>query len=305
MVAKDPVKPPLLRLGGKVGIVAPAGCVDADRLNAGIMAIRARGFEVEVGDGVLARKGYLAGDGASRAKDLVKFFQRDDIDAVLCARGGFGSAQILEYLIPELMKRPKIFVGYSDITILINWFMQRYGLVTFHGPMAAMDLAISHSGRTREYLWDVLTGVKSTWRLPLIQVIRPGTARAPLVGGCLSLLITTLGTPYEIDVRHKILFLEDVGEKPYRLERMLNHLKMAGKFENIAGVVLGDFTHCQGGNGRELLDIATELFYNASFPVVMGMPAGHGAENVMLPFGVMMELDGDTGTLAMLESPVA
>lgn len=300
----SPVKPPALRPGSRIGVIAPAGSVDSDRLSVGIAAIRARGYEPELATGVLARKGYLAGSGADRAKDLAEFFRRDDIDAIFCARGGFGSVQLLSFLPSNLRHRAKIFVGYSDVTLLINWFLQRYNLVTFHGPMVAMDLARDPASQSGEFFWDILSGARANWQLPLVRPIRPGKARGRLVGGCLSLLVTTLGTPFEIDTRGRILFLEDVGEKPYRLERMLFHLKLAGKLDGLAGVLLGDFTHCDGDGSRELPDIVEELFAGAAYPVVTGMPAGHGSENITLPLGVEMELDGDAVTIAMLESPV-
>jgi muramoyltetrapeptide carboxypeptidase len=130
-------------------------------------------------------------------------------------------------------------------------------------------------------------------------------AEGELIGGCLSMLVTTLGTPYEIDTRGKLLFLEDVGEKPYRLERMLTHLKMAGKFDQVAGIVFGDFSRCDGDGSRELKDIIAELFYDARYPVLSGMKAGHGAENLALPIGARMRLDGANGSLTLLESPVS
>lgn len=297
-------KPAALQPGARIGIVAPAGCVEENSLVPGIEAIRAEGFEVEISRTVYARKGYLAGDEKDRAEDLQEFFLRDDIAAIFCARGGFGSVQLLPQLSLEVRNHPKIFVGYSDITILINWLGQFCDMVTFHAPMVAMDIARGLSRRSRDYFWGVLTGRQHCWEIRLGEVIRPGKAQAPLVGGCLSLLVSTLGTPYEIDPRGKILFLEDVGEQPYRIERMMTHLKMAGKLTGLAGVVLGDFTHCQGEGTRDVRQILGELFEDASYPVVMGMPAGHGEENLALPLGVSMNLDGDHSTLALLESPV-
>ena len=126
-----------------------------------------------------------------------------------------------------------------------------------------------------------------------------------MLGGCLSVVVTTLGTPYEIDTTGKMLFLEDIGEKPYRVERMLTHLKMAGKLERLAGLVFGDFTQCNGEGTRNVREIICELFHGAPYPVVMGIPAGHGRENLALPFGVKMALDADVGTLSLIESPVA
>lgn len=297
-------KPPRLRPGARIGVVAPAGCVAEEALRAGIAAIEAEGFEVEVAPHVYARKGYLAGDEGERARELKSFFQRQDIAAIFCARGGFGSVQLLPYLDRQLGQYPKIFVGYSDLTILINWLGQYGGMVTFHAPMVAMDLARGLSPQGREHFWGVLTGARTQWTVRLGEVIRSGRARAEVMGGCLSLLVTTLGTPFEVDTRGKILFLEDVGEKPYRIERLLTHLKMAGKLSGVAGVILGDFTDCAGDGPRDVRQIVGEIFHDAEFPVVAGMTAGHGIENLALPLGVAMSLNSEDGTLTLDESPV-
>jgi muramoyltetrapeptide carboxypeptidase len=296
---------PLVR-GGRIGVVAPAGSVDAQALAAGLDAIRNEGFEVELSPGIYQIKGYLAGDAQSRARDVLEFFGRDDIDAIFCARGGFGSIQLLPQLVSAKISAPaKIFVGFSDITILLNWFRQSCGIVTFHAPMVAMDIARGLSQATKSQFWGTLTGRMRQWSVKLGEVVRPGTARAEMMGGCLSLLVTTLGTPYEIDPKGKLLFLEDVGEKPYRIERMLTHLKMAGKLDQLAGVVFGDFTNCEAEGPRGLRQIFAEIFHGAPYPVVTGLAAGHGLENLTLPFGVAMVLDGDAGTLSLIESPVA
>jgi muramoyltetrapeptide carboxypeptidase len=298
-------KPARLKPGGRIGVVAPAGCVESNALQAGLEAIRAEGFEVELSDHLFANDGYLAGKAEDRARDLRDFFQRTDIDAIFCARGGFGSVQLLPYLSPVLGRHAKIFVGYSDLTILLNWLGQFCHMVTFHAPMVAMDLARGLSERDKAHFWPLLTGATIRWKINLGDMIRPGKVQAELLGGCLSLLVTTLGTPYEIDTKGKLLFLEDVGEKPYRIERMLTHLKMAGKLEQPAGVLFGDFTECDGPGGRGIREIVRDIFHDAPYPVVMGMSSGHGRENLALPFGVKMALDGDARTLEMLEAPVA
>jgi muramoyltetrapeptide carboxypeptidase len=298
-------KPFRLRPGARIGVIAPAGCVAPELVQSGVQAIRAEGFEVELGPNLFATDGYLAGNAAARAADLMKFFQRRDIDAIFCARGGFGSVQLLPYLTAEFAGHAKIFVGYSDVTILLNWLRQCCNMVTFHAPMVAMDLARGLNPPAKAHFWGALTGAIATWKLDLGEVIRPGCAESEIMGGCLSLLVTTLGTRYEIDTSGKLLFLEDVGEPPYRLERMLTHLKMAGKLEQPAGVVFGDFTDCDGVGSRGLRDIVREIFAEAPYPVVMGMRAGHGPENLTLPFGVKMVLNGNVGTLEMLEAPVS
>jgi muramoyltetrapeptide carboxypeptidase len=286
-------------------VIAPAGSVERDSLEAGMEALRTEGFAIEAGANLLAADGYLAGKAEARACDLVDFFRRPDIDAIFCARGGFGSAQLLPYLTVGLSRYPKIFVGYSDVTFLLNWLRQFCGMVTFHAPMVAMDMAQGLGETTKRHLWPLLRGEVAEWNIDLGEAIRPGKAEAEIMGGCLSILVTTLGTPYEIDTEGKLLFLEDIGEKPYRIERMLTHLKMAGKLDRPGGVILGDFTNCDGNGSRGIREVLRDLFRDAPYPVVMGMRAGHGPENLTLPFGVRMRLDGDSANLAMLEAPVA
>ena len=297
-------KPSRLVAGARIGVIAPAGCVDRESLLAGVAAIETQGYAVELAQGVFDSKGYLAGEAAGRARDLASFFQRGDIAAIFCARGGFGSIQTLGFLSDDIKKHPKIFVGYSDITILLDWLGTRCGMVTFHGPMVAMDFARRLSNRSSEHFWGMLSGRNRTWKLPLGEIIRGGCVEAEMTGGCLSMLVTTLGTPYEIDTRGRILFLEDIGERPYRVERMLTQLKMAGKLDHLAGVVFGDFTNCHGDGPRDVASVLGDLFAKAPYPVVMGLPAGHGEENLALPFGVKMRLDGQGATLEMLEPPV-
>jgi muramoyltetrapeptide carboxypeptidase len=299
-------KPAPLKRGGRIGVLAPAGCVDAEPLAAGVEAITGKGFEVELSARIRDRKGYLAGGAEGRARDLVDFFVRSDIDAIFCARGGFGSIQLLPYLGNRKVRlQPKIFVGYSDVTILLNWLLRDHAMVTFHAPMVAMDMAHEMSARTEKYFWGTLMGQIRTWTVTLSETIRPGEAVAEMMGGCLSLLVTTLGTSCEIDTNGKLLFLEDIGEKPYRIERMLTHLKMAGKLDRLAGLILGDFTQCEGESSRDVRQIVAEMFADAPYPVVTGMASGHGQENLTLPFGVKMLLDGNAGTLSLIESPVA
>jgi muramoyltetrapeptide carboxypeptidase len=167
-----------------------------------------------------------------------------------------------------------------------------------------MDFARGLTQRSLDHFWRILTGEQWMCKMNLAETIRPGKVEAEMLGGCLSVIVTTLGTPYEINTAGKLLFLEDVGEKPYRIERMLIHLRMAGKLEGLAGLVFGDFTNCEGPGSRDVREIIIELFREAPYPVVMGMPAGHGAESLTLPFGVKMALDAVAGTLSLTESPV-
>ncbi|MFQ5539700.1 MAG: LD-carboxypeptidase [Candidatus Binatia bacterium] len=304
----DILKPNPLRKGDKIGVVAPSGVVQNEPLNAGIDALLREGFRVELAEGIFERKGYLAGDHKTRARALENFFIRDDIRAILCARGGFGSVQLLPLLDPRTIRlHPKIFIGYSDVSVLLNWLLQACGLVTFHGPMVAMDIARGLEGRTRDFFWSTLYGKSKRWQVQASETVRPGAGvvQAEMVGGCLSTVVTTLGTPYEIQTIGRILFLEDIGEKPYRIERMLTHLKMAGKLDEVAGIVFGQFTDCGVGEERGVAELIEDLFRDVSYPILSGLAAGHTEENLLLPFGIKMALDGKAKVVSLLESPTA
>ncbi len=298
------VKPVPLKRGDKIGVLAPSGAVNSGPLSEGVCAIQREGFEVVLAEGISDRKGYLAGEQSLRARALEQLFVREDVRAIFCARGGFGSIQLLPLLNPATIRsHPKIFVGYSDVSVLLNWLIQSCGLVTFHGPMVVMDIARGLKGRSRDLFWETLCGASDTWFVSGIPIC-PGkkAVRAEMVGGCLSVVVTTLGTPYELQTKGRILFLEDIGEKTYRIERMLTHLKMAGKLNDVAGVVFGQFTDCELGEGRGLTEVVEDLFQDVTYPVLSGISAGHGEENFLLPFGVKMVLDGRAGSLSLLES---
>jgi muramoyltetrapeptide carboxypeptidase len=298
-------KPAALKRGDKIAVVATSGKVEDEKLQAGVAALRQAGFAVETAENILARKAYLAGEAKNRAAAVQAFFERTDIAAIFAARGGFGSIQMLPYLDAEKIRRhPKIFVGYSDLSITINWLVQRCGMVAFHGPMVAMELARGMSGRNAEFFWGTLRGEKQAWDIEVTEAISSGVGEGESCGGCLSTIVTTIGTRYEVDTAGKILLLEDVAEKPYRIERMLTHMKMAGKLDRLAGLVFGSFAYCEGDGEREVGDIIREMFRDAPYPVATGLPVGHGEDNLIVPLGVRMRLDGGAGRLSLIEPPV-
>jgi muramoyltetrapeptide carboxypeptidase len=302
------LRPSPLKRGDKIGILAPSGAVQSIQIEQGVKALEREGYCVELAEGISERNGYLAGAAEQRVKALEQFFVRADIHAILCARGGFGSIQLLPLLdIETVRSHPKIFVGYSDVSVLLNWMSQTCGLVTFHGPMVVMDIAKGLTGRSKNYFWDTLSGKNNEWHVEGLDTLCPGTkeVRGEVVGGCLSVIVTTLGTPYEIQTKGKILFLEDIGEKPYRIERMLTHLKMAGKLDHVTGIVFGQFTDCGSDEERGLKQIVQEVFQDAGYPVLWDFQGGHGQVNLLLPFGVKMALNPMVGSLSSLESPTA
>lgn len=306
-------KPPRLRPGDCIGVVAPGGAV-ADRaaLDRGVETLRSLGYRVCLGKSATAREGYLAGSEALRGSDLVHMFAAPEIRAILCARGGYGVTRLLPSLdLADLARHPKIFVGYSDVSPLLVGLVQRARMVAFHGPMVAADFGSAgeecdgHPGngtraepglddRSRRQLFDVVGGALDV-AAEVPTVIRPGVATGVLIGGCLSLLAATAGTPYALRGEGTILFIEDIGEPTYRIDRMLTQLQQAGAFEGVRGVVFGAMTRCGPGAGPEgLLPVLAELGDRLRVPVGAGLPSGHGRPNLTLPFGVDAELDLET-----------
>jgi muramoyltetrapeptide carboxypeptidase len=302
-------KPRRLQPGDAVGVVAPAGVVDEERLLAGLAALEAFGLRPRVGATTLERRGYLAGTDAARLADLSAMLADREIRAIVCARGGYGSQRLLPALDFSVLRAdPKPIVGYSDVTVLLNAAVAA-GVGAFHGPMVATDLARGLTTRSAESLWAALSDPAARLAAEVPTAIRPGRARGRLVGGCLSVVVTTLGTPHAIDTTGTIVFLEDIAEWPYRLDRMLLQLRQAGAFEHVAAVVFGTMATCRSSHGLTPLDVVREAFADASFPVGFGLPAGHvpadvPVDNLTLPLGAMVELDVDAARLVALEPAV-
>lgn len=298
-----------IRRGDVVGVVAPSGAIEEARLGAGIAVLEELGLRVVTGEAVLARQGYLAGSDTARCADLQRMLDDPDIRGIFCARGGFGSQRLVPALdLASMRRQPKPVVGYSDATALLV-ALGRAGVVGVHGPMVAVDLARGLSGRSLAHLERVLSDPAYLWEAEVPVAIRPGRAGGRLLGGTLSVLVTTLGTPYAPDLDGAIVFLEDVHEWPYRLDRLLTQLRQSGKLDRAAGVVFGTMEACRTLDGVAAVDVVRDVFADAPFPVGLGLPAGHSAapadvENLALPLGVEVELDVDGGRLAALEPAV-
>jgi muramoyltetrapeptide carboxypeptidase len=291
-------------------VVAPAGVVDETRLAAGITALESFGVRVRCGVSVMARAGDLAGDDVRRRDDQQRMLEAPDVRANFCARGGYGCQRLVPALARDAVAgRAKIVVGHSDTTALLMALVG-HGLSGFHGPMVADDLARGLSDASRTRLHDVLFDPDHRWESPVPTAVRPGRARGRLLGGCLSVLATTLGTPWQMDTRGAILFLEDVNERAYRLDRLLLHLRQAGMLAGVAGVVFGTLEGCSPYDGVDALTVVREHFADVPYPVGVGLPAGHSGapaqvENHILPLGIAVELDMDRGRLVSLEAAVA
>lgn len=300
-------KPPRLRPGDLIGIISPAAAVQAETLRRGCSELERLGFAVRVGVHALDRHRFLAGTDRDRADELTGMFQDPAVRAIFCSRAGYGSGRLLPLLgLPLLTQTPKIFLGYSDVTLLLNAFVQQAGLVCFHGPAVAGEFANGFSPRSLKHLLGLLMKGTGEESLAFPTVVHEGVAEGRLLGGCLSLLVTTLGTPFALDTTGSILFIEDVGEKPYRIDRMLTHLKQAGKLDTLAGVIFGEMNGCLGeaNDLTVLLSVIADVFSDYSYPVGFGLPAGHGGENLTLPLGTQVRLDTVRRQLTFLEPAV-
>jgi muramoyltetrapeptide carboxypeptidase len=297
-------KPRALPRGGTIGIAAPASAVDLELVAAGAKRWREAGFTVVHGEGLGARDRYLAGDDARRAAELRALWADPRIDAILCARGGYGSHRIMDRLDPQAARAAaKPLVGYSDITTLLLWQHRCAGLVGLHGPMLERGDEISED----EFgaLVEMLTG---TERIPVVREGSAGAGAAvegPLVGGSLTLVAASLGTPWALSARGAILMLEDTGERPFRVDRMLQQLRFAGVLDGVLGVGLGHFDRCDEPDGViNSEQILREWLEAAEIPWIAGLPFGHGAPNLAWPVGVRARLDGERARLHILERGV-
>jgi muramoyltetrapeptide carboxypeptidase len=292
------LKPPALQPGDTIGIVAPASNIQRALLDAGCEALRRLGYKPFYLDSILEKNLYFAGSVERRTRELDEMFSRDDVRAIVCARGGYGANYLLDSLNLEKIKaHPKIFVGYSDITTLMTYLLDAIGLVTFHGPMVTKDFA--HSDGVDLSSWEAaLTGV-SEWALDLgpesgVQPLLDGSAEGILYGGCLSMLVASLGTPYEIHSARTILFIEDVAAKPYQIDRMLMQLKLAGKFVDVRGIIFGEMLDCSQNKdqGYTLEEVVLRVLGDLGLPVAYGLRSGHVSRcNITLPFGVRAALN--------------
>ncbi len=302
--SKEIIRPENLQSGDLLGVVAPAGPVDPEALEKGLKVLKRLGFRLLVGKHVLSRDRFLGGSDEERAEDLIAMFKNPEVKGIICARGGYGVNRILHRITPKLVRQnPKILIGASDITLLLLHLVQRCGLVGFHGPMVAGNFGCHPMRASRKQFVNLLAGKSDGKKLsfPKAKVLRPGTAKGILTGGCLSLLCRSLKTPYEVDTRNKILFMEDVNEAPYRIDGMLWQLQSAGKFNDVRGIILGEMVGCHPRSKKEgtLQDIYSDVFSKLEIPILSGLPIGHGKEMWTLPIGLPAVFDADAKELRL------
>jgi muramoyltetrapeptide carboxypeptidase len=306
-------KPPALRPGDLIGIVAPASNIKRDNLEAGCDALARLGYRTTYADSIFDRDLYFAGSVERRVRELEEMFERDDIRAIVAARGGYGANYLLPKIdLAKIKAHPKIFVGYSDLTALLTYFTDAGNLITFHGPMAAKDW--SHADGVDLASWhSALAGV-GPWELSFsadsgVRGLVDGEAQGILYGGCLSILTAALGTPYDIRTEGAILFLEDVAARPYQIDRMLMQLKLAGKFRGVRGIVFGEMLDCRQSASQDytLEEVVMRIVGDLGIPVAYGVRSGHVTSgNVTLPIGVeaSLSVSGGNVDLKILEGAV-
>ncbi|HEY3927613.1 MAG TPA: LD-carboxypeptidase [Candidatus Koribacter sp.] len=304
------IRPPALVEGDTIGIVAPASNIDPNALAAACTNLKRMGYVPYYLDSIVDRDLYFAGSVQRRVAELEHMFAKPEVRAVLCARGGYGANYLLPHLdVNKFLANPKPFIGYSDNTCLLTWLAD-HGLVTFHGPMATKDFA-SQRG-VDEAWWKLALGsaaaLERSFAPTELEVIATGEGEGILYGGCLSILVASLGTPYEIKTDGTILFLEDMNEKPYQVDRMLMQLKFAGKFENVRGVIVGEMLDCVQPNGQDysLQDVIGRVLGDLKIPIVYGFSSGHvRGMNRVLPLGVQASLHAGDSVRLRLEAAVS
>jgi muramoyltetrapeptide carboxypeptidase len=300
------LRPLPLRPGDAVAVVAPSGPVEGAKLERGLARLREAGYEPVRSRGILSRDRYLAGSDEKRAERLRWAFDHPEARAVWAARGGYGATRLLPLLDwRALASRRKLVVGYSDVTAILSFLSTRLHVPTVHGPMPAADLSRPGGEKSLEPFARLVAGETECgerWGPPCVP-LRGGTAEGILAGGCLSVLTSLLGTPYEPDFRGAILFLEDVAEPAYRIDRMLAQWLQSGRLSDVRGILVGRLVPARGETEVEAAHPVAEAAARLSVPCWYGFPAGHGGANVPIPFGVRGRVDGK-GRLSLLESPV-
>jgi muramoyltetrapeptide carboxypeptidase len=287
------LKPRALRPGDRVAVVAPASSFARAEFDAGIEELRRLGYEPVFDDSVFARARYTAGDAALRTDAFRRAWNADDVAALIAVRGGYGSMQMLPRLDPaEMRRRPKAFIGYSDNTSLLAWLTGACGIVAFHGPMLEGRLARGESAYDRDSFARVLTQPAAAGAIthPQLEVLRSGEASGLLVGGTLTNLLASLGTPYAFDPpAGHVLFIDEVGERPYRIDRMLTQLRQSGILARASAIVFGELPRCDepGPSGPLIKPVIVDLLDGFTGPVLFGLPSGHtNGACITLPFGV-------------------
>ncbi len=296
MTAVSILKPPGVRRGAKIAVLSLASSFRPELLPVGLDALSSLGFVPCVSKHASARtRPYFAGTPEERLRDLHAAFADPEIAAIVCTRGGYGSNYLLQGLDLELIARhPKPLFAYSDMTNLQDWLLDRTGLAAFHGPMLTADFAVSDGVDTPSFLAALSGLTYEVGHAEGLRILQSGTAQGTLYGGCLSILVASLGTPYAVQTEGRVLFIEDVGAKPYQIDRMLRQMLLAGKFDGVGGIVFGEMLDCVSPGADPLLleEVILSVMKDFKGPIGIGLRSGHVSRgNVTLAFGVRVELD--------------
>jgi len=317
---KKAIKPKRLKKGDTIGLITPGSYIDDEGLQKAVTNLEGLGFQVKLAKNIRAERGFIAGTDAQRLADLHSMFSDTQVAGIWCARGGYGSGRLLPSIDYRLIKKnPKIVVGFSDITALLQGIYKETGLIGFHGPVGASDF----TDYTVEYLTKILIepsdklnialskeneSLAKTDRVFQTATIRGGIATGKLVGGNLSLLAPLAGTKYQPNINRKLLFIEEIGESPYRIDRMLTQLRQSYPLKAAAGIILGVFRGCEkkeGSRSLSLLETLTDRLGDLNIPVFYGAAIGHIGDNLTLPIGGKARFDADSGVLTLLEKGVS
>ncbi len=314
------VFPPRLNPGDTLGIVAPASAPpDPKNVDRAMAVLEKLGYRTKLAPNAYKRLGFLAGSDRERAGDLMRMFTDRQVNAIICVRGGYGTARLLSRLDYSLIRaNPKIFIGYSDITSLHGAFLSKAGLISFHGPMLNSDFALKRppAFTVQSFLRTLasatpLNDIATGYPGKTMKILRRGVAHGRLIGGNITILNTLIGTPWQPNFKNAILFLEDVGEAPYRWDRLLTQLLNGGRLQQVAGIAIGVNANCQDPRAQTtkeyrqtLTDVFRERLLPLKIPIVTGLPFGHVAMNATLPVGVRATLDANRGRLQLDEAGV-
>jgi len=313
------IKPPRLKAGDKLAIVAPGSYISEEELQDSIKNLNQLGFETTYSEKVLLQSGYFAGTDKDRAADLMEKFCDKSVNGIVCARGGYGCSRILPMLDYDVIRsNPKVLIGYSDVTALLYGIYQKSGLISFHGPVGTStfnDYSVDNFKRVlmnpeRSEKFKNSTSGDDENIYGVTSIVK-GKGKGRLVGGNLSIMVSLIGTEFDVDYSGKIIFIEEIGEEPYRVDRMLTQLIQARKFDNAAGTMMGIFRKCEVKENSDLtaksfnlMEVLKDRVGNLKIPIVYGMSFGHVKDKFTIPFGALAELDSDNQTFTLLEKAV-
>jgi len=315
-ISPEKIIPKRLKKGDLIGLVTPAGVITKKQLKSTIENVEKLGFKAYYEPSILSEYGYLAGTDQERANELMHMFTNKDVDCILCARGGYGAIRILDLLdFKQIAANPKILIGYSDITAFLSSIYEKSGLVTFHGPVGIS----SFNHYTTESFDDILVNPKKHYKYPYqrekdsddnpefdFYTITEGKAEGELIGGNMSVIVSMIGSKFETDFENKLVYLEEVGEKTYKVDRMLTQLLQATNLKKASGIVLGIFSDCDVNDEPtfSLKEILTQILKPLNIPVVYGFPFGHVGTKMTIPTGILAKFNANKKTLKLMEKTV-